>query len=138
MVTAPQGDEQQFHVKRPAVDRLMGQNVAGDFAAEALETALRVFEAGDGQNLDVEVEHPAHEVTVARLIIAHRAGGLAAADGDVVLAQFWRQKLGNLGHGHGEVGVGHEEVLPLGGQHPGAHGRALALRHLVQHADVGA
>ena len=56
----------------------MGQNVAGDFAAEALETALRVFEAGDGQHLDVEVEHPAHEVTVARLVVAYRAGRFAA------------------------------------------------------------
>ena len=113
------------------------EDFIGDVAAEAFEAALGILQAGQRQHAHDGVEHPPGDVAVGGFVVAHRAGGLARADGHLHVRQRGRDEAGHLGDGHGKIGVGEEAVAAARGQHAHFDGQTLAALGGMQHAQVG-
>ena len=91
-VAAPAGHVEQLDIKRPAFHALHAEQVLGNGGLEALEAALRILHAGQRQPADHGVHQPAAQVAVERLVVAHRPGRFARADGDLAIGQRRRQE----------------------------------------------
>src|SRR5579875_1075576 len=74
------GNRKEFDVEAPALNRLMQAEIERDIAAHDLKAALRIFDAGERQQLHQRVEGAAHQMAVKWLAKAVRAGSLARGD----------------------------------------------------------
>ena len=92
----PPRDKQHLDVEAPTIDGLQGKHVAGHFTPEDFETALRILDAGDGEDAHDEVKDAAHQVAILRLVDAARAGRFTRGDGDIVMIDRRRQEFIDL------------------------------------------
>ena len=121
------GEVDQLHVEDDARDPLLAEEVVGRLAGEALEAALGVLDVADGPDRGEPVEGAAQQPPEAGLGAPHVAAvGLdPAAEGEVVVAERLDEERQLVRRG-GHVGVGEDDEIGLGGEHPGLHRGALA------------
>lgn len=120
------GEVEDFDVEGPTRERLLAEEVFGNFGTKAFKTALGVVQPRQDEQLNDEVDRPPAQVAVGWFVVAHCAGGFAGCDGDIDLFKRWGDEFLQFLDGHGEVGVTDEAIVAARFQHAAPDGVALA------------
>src|SRR5579859_3108778 len=120
--------ENKLHVKGPAMDLLQGKNGLRSLAGEGLETALGIVEIQSHHGFEKKIEGPRINPPQQRLPLKlKRRIEPARADSDIGPAFERGKELVGLYNRRREVGVGKQQELAPGVEHPVADRKAFAL-----------
>jgi hypothetical protein len=106
-------------------------------AGERLETALRVVDAGNGDQTNQKVEDPAHDVPMQRLAKTTRAKSFTGANHHIIACCKERKELLPLFDRRRQISIAQQNIRATRIERPCAHGKPFAAMIAFEDAHTG-